>query len=103
MNEDTYLELLNLVTPLIRKESTHLREAISLHERLSVTLRYLATGRTYEDLKFTAVISAQSLGQIIPETCSAIYIVLKKEYLKVCSKKHYYFLLNWTITFLNKI
>jgi hypothetical protein len=26
--------------------------AISPHERLTATLRYLATGRTYEDLKF---------------------------------------------------
>lgn len=83
MDEHTYFELLNLVTPLIMKKNTKLREAISPHERLTVTLRYLATGRSYEDLKFTAAISVQSLGQIIPETCSAIYKVLRKKYLKV--------------------
>ena len=53
------------------------------HERLSVTLRFLATGRSYEDLKFSAAISPQALGVIIPETCAAIYEVLKKDYLKV--------------------
>lgn len=83
MDEETYLELLTLVTPLIQKKSSHLREAISPHERLTVTLRYLATGRSYEDLKFSTAISAQSLGQIIPETCAAIYTILKDEYLKV--------------------
>lgn len=83
MDENTYLELLKAVTPFIIKKNTHLREAISPHERLTVTLRYLATGRSYEDLKFSAAISAQSLGQIIPETCTAIYRVLKMEYMKV--------------------
>lgn len=45
-------------------KNTHLREVIFSHERLTVTLRYLATSRSYEDLKsrlkFTAVITAQS-------------------------------------------
>jgi hypothetical protein len=47
--------------------------SISPHERLTVTLRFLATGRSHEDLKFRTLISAQSLGHIIPETCEAIY------------------------------
>ena len=55
-----------------------MRRAITSHERLSVTLRFLATGRSYEDLKFSAAISPQALGVIIPETCTAIYEVLKK-------------------------
>jgi len=58
MDEHTYFELLNLVTPLMMKKNTKLREAISPHERFTVTLRYLATGRNYEDLKFTAAILA---------------------------------------------
>jgi len=43
----------------------------------------LATGRSYKDLKFSAAISPQALGLIIPENCAAIYEVLKKDYLKV--------------------
>lgn len=51
-----------------------MRQAISAEERLIVTVRYLATGRSLEDLKFSAVISSpQALGVIIPETCKAIY------------------------------
>jgi len=59
-----------------------MRRVIAPHERLSVTLGFLATGRSYEDLKFSAAISPQALGLIIPETCAAIYEVLKKDHLK---------------------
>lgn len=83
MDEKTYLELLSMVTPIIKKEDTVMRKSISAHERLSVTLRFLATGRSYKDLKFSSVISPQALGKIIPETCQALYQVLRKDYLKV--------------------
>lgn len=83
MDEDTYVELLEMVTPLIKKKDTIMRKSITPHERLSATLRFLATGRTYEDLKFSTIISPQALRIIIPETCRAIYSVLHKIYLKV--------------------
>jgi hypothetical protein len=82
MDNETYLHL-HLVAPHIRKSDNAMIRTVTPHERLSVTLRFLATGRSYEDLKFSAVISSQSLGVIIPETCAAIYKVLKKKYLKV--------------------
>ncbi|RVE48412.1 hypothetical protein evm_006973 [Chilo suppressalis] len=82
MDEKTYLTLLSKVTPLIKKQDTIMRTAISPHERLTVTLRFLATGRTYECLKYSALISPQALSKIIPETCAAIYKVLQKDYLK---------------------
>jgi hypothetical protein len=83
MDEKTYLELLSMVTPMIKKEDTVMRKSISAHERLSVTLRFLATGRSYEDLKFSSAISPQALGKIIRETCQALYQVLRRNYLKV--------------------
>lgn len=60
-----------------------MRTAVTPHERLSATLRYLATGRSLEDLKFSTIISPQSLGKIIQETCQAILKVLKKDFCKV--------------------
>lgn len=97
---ETYLKLLKLVTPLIQKRETHLRACISPHERLMATLRFLATGRSYEDLKFSAIISPQALGYIIPETCEAIYSVLKDTYLKVrtANKFGYCFIKNFIST-----
>ncbi|XP_050672980.1 uncharacterized protein LOC126970873 [Leptidea sinapis] len=82
INEDTYLHLLSLVTLLIKRQDTILRNAITPHERLTATLRFLATGRSYECLKFSTIISPQALSTIKPETCEAIYKVLHKDYLK---------------------
>lgn len=45
--------------------------------------RWLASGGSYTSLQYSTRISKQSLSRIIPETCDAIYQVLKDEYLKV--------------------
>jgi len=83
MDSEEYLKVIQKATPFIRKCDSVMRHAITPNERLSVTLRFLATGRSYEDLKFSASISPQALRVIIPETCAAIYEVLKQDYLKV--------------------
>jgi hypothetical protein len=71
-----------------------MRQSISPHERLTATLRFLATGRSYEDLKYTTLIPPQALSYIITETCDAIYRVLEHDYLKVhTAKKCYLFIL----------
>ncbi|CAH1992807.1 unnamed protein product [Acanthoscelides obtectus] len=85
MPELVYEELLRLVTPIIAKQDTCMREAISPHERLSATSRFLITDATYTDLMYSSVISRQSLGNI-PETCDAIYSALKT-YLKFPNSK----------------
>ena len=82
MDRATFMELLEKTMPLIRKMDTQLRDSITASERLSSTLRFLATGQTFQELMFTTAISSQSLGHIIIETCSAIITVLK-EYIKV--------------------
>ncbi|XP_023310757.1 protein ALP1-like [Anoplophora glabripennis] len=82
MDVDTYTNLLELVKPYITKENTCMRTAISPHERLTATLRFLATGRSYKDLEFTTIMSKQSLSEIVPETCEAIYNVLRNVYMK---------------------
>nr|CAI5840130.1 unnamed protein product [Callosobruchus analis] len=88
MNEECFQLLLSSIKPHITKKDTVMRESISAEERLLVTLRYLATGRSMEDLKFSAIISPQALGNIIPETCKYIYLVLKDEYLKFPKDVH---------------
>jgi len=93
MDEETYVELLKLVSPFIVKKDTVMRKAISPHERLSATLRFLATGRSFKDMEFSTAISKPALCKIIPETCEAIYKVLKK-YIQVCSLIFFYLLLN---------
>jgi len=60
-----------------------MRESIPPEQRLIATLTFLASGMSYQRLKFSTAISAPSLCEIIPETCAALYQVLKKNYLTV--------------------
>lgn len=78
-----FIFYLDLLRPRITKHDTVMRQAIPAEERLIATLRFLATGRSYEDLKFSTGIAAQTLGSIIPETCKAIYEMLQETYMKV--------------------
>ncbi|KAF9419132.1 hypothetical protein HW555_004217 [Spodoptera exigua] len=77
MDSRSFDILLNLVTPYIQKQNTVLRDSISAKQRLVVTLRFLATGNSYQDLKYSSLISQPMLSIIIPETCSAIYTCLE--------------------------
>lgn len=83
MSDACFQKLLSVVAPHIRKQDTIMRDSITAEQRLIATLRFLATGRSLQDLKYSTGISSQSLGRIIPETCCAIIKVLQKEYIKV--------------------
>jgi len=76
MDEETYTYLLSLVSNTIQKQNTIMRKCISPHERLTATLRFLATGRSYTDLQYSTIIPKPALSKIIPETCDAIYSAL---------------------------
>ena len=78
MDAPSFDELLGLVAPLIRKEDTVMRSSISPSERLSITLRYLASGNSFEDLKFLTATSPQAIGRLVIETCEAIIVCLKR-------------------------
>ncbi|KAK3886481.1 hypothetical protein Pcinc_007550 [Petrolisthes cinctipes] len=76
-----------MVSPEIQKQNTHLREAIPPEQRLSVTLRYLATGESRRSLGFQYRISHNLISKIIPEVSSAIFTSLKQNYLKLPTTK----------------
>lgn len=77
MSDVIYNQLLNMLRPFITKMDTNMRDSIPANERLAVTLRYLATGRSFEDLKFSSIISPTTISMIVIETCEAIVAVLK--------------------------
>ena len=66
--------------PFITKQTTKFKTPILAEERLAITLRYLATGETYESLMYRT-----SISQSIQEVCSAIYEVLQPDYMKLSS------------------
>ncbi|XP_068907626.1 putative nuclease HARBI1 [Tenebrio molitor] len=82
MSAKTFDILLQKIEPFIKREDTIFRESISSRTRLLVTLRYLATGESFQSLSYYFRISVPSLSLLIPETTEAIYNTLKKEYLK---------------------
>lgn len=86
MDDETFHHLLQKVRPFIIKKDTFMRDAINVETRLSITLRFLATGNSFEDLKFFYAVSPQSIGKIVVETCEAISTVLR-DYIKVCYMK----------------
>ncbi|XP_030758852.1 protein ANTAGONIST OF LIKE HETEROCHROMATIN PROTEIN 1-like [Sitophilus oryzae] len=68
--------LLNSVGPKIAKRNTNYRDAIPPHERLAVTLRFLAAGDSYTSLMYLFKISKQVISRIVPEVCEALVMTL---------------------------
>ena len=76
--------------PYITKKTTHLREPITAEEKLAVTLRYLATGESFNSLIVTDRIfnsHRPTISQFIPDVCKAIDKVLAPDYMKIPSDK----------------
>ena len=94
MDAPSFDELLGLVESSIRKQDTIMRPSIPASERLSITLRFLASGNSYEDLKFLSARSHQAIGKLVNETCEAIIDCLKRQLIiKVrwlITSKHWY-------------
>ncbi|XP_049428868.1 uncharacterized protein LOC125886585 isoform X1 [Epinephelus fuscoguttatus] len=82
MDVDQFNDLLQLVAPYISKNNTQLRQAIRVRERLSITLRSLATGESFSSLSFQYRTGRSTVGVLVKETCRVLHHVLKKDYLK---------------------
>ncbi|XP_069819926.1 uncharacterized protein [Dendropsophus ebraccatus] len=82
MSEESFLQLLSLVKPFIQKKDTVMRQSIPPEQRLTATLRFLATGKSLQDLRLATAMSQPTLSKVIPETCEAIVLALKDEYFK---------------------
>ncbi|KAJ8913488.1 hypothetical protein NQ315_013868 [Exocentrus adspersus] len=65
-------ELLHLIENDIRKLDTNYREAISPEERLSIALRYLATGDTFYTIGHSFRVGFSTVSAIVTEVCKAI-------------------------------
>lgn len=71
--------LLQKVSPIISKTDTQFRLAIPARIRLAITLRFLASGDSYESLHFLFKVSPQLISEIVPEVCKALVHILRNE------------------------
>lgn len=72
----------------LQRNDTNWRRAITVREKILLTLRFLATGDSYTSLQYLFRISKQSISKIVPEVCDAIIEHLK-DHVKVIKKKQY--------------
>ena len=75
-NVQQYNRLVDMVSQLIFRRDTYMKEAISLGERVALTLRFLATGESFHSLGFQFRVSWQAILYIVEETSDAILQVL---------------------------
>ena len=87
MDTASFTELLEKVSPKIAKKTTIMREPITPGERLSITLRYLATGESFKSLGFQFRVHWTTVCKIIPEVLEAIFATLEGEYFNIPSTK----------------
>ena len=83
MTHEDFLAILSRIEPDITpRQVTGGHKVISPAERLTLTLRFLATGETYRSLSFQFRISKSAISYIVNEVCQAIEKNLGPEYLK---------------------
>ena len=60
-----------------------MREPIPPEIKLAVTIRFLATGTTFEDFSIGFRVHKSTIGKFVPEVCEAIYRRMKNDYFQV--------------------
>jgi hypothetical protein len=74
--------LITIIGSKVSRQNTNYRKSITVNERLAVTLRFLATGDSYQSLMYLFKTAKQSISTIVPELCEALVEALQ-EYIKV--------------------
>ena len=78
-------ELVERLTPYLKKKDTRLRKSIPVGLKVACTLRHLASGDSYASLSFSFRVSPSALCIFIPQVCQAIIDCYQREVLK-CPK-----------------
>ena len=86
MNYETFCEILTVIAPEVFKQQIiggH--KTIKPAVRLTLAIRFLATGETFTSLHFQFRMGKATISYIIREVCEAIYKVLGPKYMSVPS------------------
>ncbi|KAG8335894.1 hypothetical protein J6590_108755 [Homalodisca vitripennis] len=77
MSVEKFEELLHMVEPIIRKQSTPMRKALTPRQKLETTLHFLATGDSLQSLSLLFRIPAPTISIFLPDVMKAIVTCLK--------------------------
>ena len=69
-------------TTSIARQATNYRAPISVGEKLTLTIRYLATGESYTSLSCQFRVGRSTISKFLPEVCRAIQDEFTREYLR---------------------
>ena len=83
MNRDTFAILCNELRPFLQRQTTCLREPISVEKRVAVTLWKLATNVEYRTLSNLFGIGKSTVSSIVVETTKAVVRNLMEKYVYV--------------------
>ena len=81
MTSETYQVLIEKVRPYIEKRDTFYRKCISVEERVSITLKYLATGESGVSLSQQFRVGRSTVSCILRTTLAAIVKGMSQDYL----------------------
>uniref|UniRef100_A0A8C5QP12 DDE Tnp4 domain-containing protein n=1 Tax=Leptobrachium leishanense TaxID=445787 RepID=A0A8C5QP12_9ANUR len=79
MSIPSFDELLSKVREPLMKRDTNMRDAIPGEEMLVITLRYLASGCSLQDLHYNYRVGRSTAGEIVRKVCQTIWDTMREE------------------------
>ena len=83
MTQHTFTILCDELRPYIERQTTHLREAVSVEQRVAVTIWKLATNCEYRTLSNLFGLGISTVSSIVTETCQVIAEKLLDKYVYI--------------------
>ena len=96
MSQGTFSFVCNELRPHLQRQSTALRQAVSVETRVAVTIWKLATNIEYRTISALFGLGRSTVGEIVLDTCDTIVTYLMPRYVwilpsiaaTVCGKPH---------------
>ena len=82
MSRNTFVYLCAQLSPALCRSNTVMRKAISVEQRVAITLWCLATPAEYRTVAHLFGVARSTVCKTVHETCQAIVTVLREKYIR---------------------
>ena len=72
MSAELFNEMVDRLSPILKKDETRMRKPLPVGLKLAVTLRFLAIRNSFTDLQYSFRMSKSAISIFIPQVCKAI-------------------------------